>query len=189
MEWKRYLVLSAAAILVAKVFSCNLATYQTTMDKTCPPMAQTENLSQPEIDNFLELWPLYLQQGLHQEIPDKISLIPGDIAEQIPWKVNFWLNKHCWTAERFYYVEQRLRSIIRTLHLKQHTDAVKAVLTEQLKTETDDAKATTYQNMLDLQDKIYNIENISETELNLLLGREGTVEQILNGLNLKNVSE
>lgn len=183
MEWKRYLILLAAAILLIKVFSCNLVNYQTTLNDKCPPMAQTEILSQTEIDKFLELWPLYLQQGLQREISDKISLMSGNIAEQIPWKVNFWLNKHCWTAERFYYVEQRLRSIIRTSRLKQHTDAVKAVLSEQLKTETDEAKAASYQNMLDLQDKIYNIENVDEAELIMLHGREEKIEKILNGLN------
>ena len=149
-------------------------------------MAVTTEISAEETENFLPLWSEYMAQGLNTDVSDKVSLMSGDLETALPWPVNFWLNKNCWTAERFYYVEQRLRSILRTLYLREHTRAVKEILLQQLENETDEAKKASYQNMIDIQDAIANVEAISEEELNIVRGREQLIEDVLNGKNVYN---
>ena len=154
--------------------------------ETCPPMAVTTEISAEETEKFLPLWSEYMAQGLNTDVSDKVSLMSGDLETALPWPVNFWLNKNCWTAERFYYVEQRLRSILRTLYLREHTRAVKEILLQQLKSETDEAKKASYQNMIDMQDTIANVEAVSEEELNIVRSREQLIEDVLNGKNVYN---
>lgn len=187
--WKRYLILFLALLLVLKVFSCKLVDYDTFLVKeTCPPMAVTTEISAEETDKFLLLWSEYMAQGLNADVSDKVSLLSGDLETALPWPVNFWLNKNCWTAERFYYVEQRLRSIIHTLYLREHTRAVKEILLQQLENEADEAKKVSYQNMIDMQDVIANVEAVSEEELKIVRGREQLIEDVLNGKSVYNLN-
>ena len=92
-------------------------------------MAESAEISKAETEQFLSLWAEYLERGLNVDVSDKISLLSGDIDTALPWHVTFWLTQNCWTASRFYYVEQRLRSIIHTLYLQEHTRDFKKSLT------------------------------------------------------------
>lgn len=180
--WKRYLVLFLALLLILKVFSCHLVDYDSIMTKkTCRPMAEGAEISKAETEQFLSLWAEYLERGLNVDVSDKISLLSGDIDTALPWHVTFWLTQNCWTASRFYYVEQRLRSIIHTLYLQEHTRAVKEILKNLLHNETDEMKKNSYQNMIEVQDLIANIEAVSPQELQMIEGRAQQVEDVLNG--------
>lgn len=180
--WKRYLVLFLALLLILKVFSCHLVDYDSIMTKkTCRPMAESAEISKAETEQFLSLWAEYLERGLNVDVSDKISLLSGDIDTALPWHVTFWLTQNCWTASRFYYVEQRLRSIIHTLYLQEHTRAVKEILKNLLHNETDEVKKNSYQNMIEVQDLIANIEAVSPQELQMIEGRAQQVEDVLNG--------
>ena len=180
--WKRYLILGLAFLLLIKVFSCRLVDYDTfSIKKDCRPMASSTEITAPELEEFLPLWSAYVADGLNDMVSDKISLLSGDLESALPWQVNFWLHKRCWTADRFYYVEQRLRSIIHALYLREHTRAVKEILTERLEGETDEIKKTSYQNMIDMQDAIAVVEAVSDEELQAVRGRENEIEEVLNG--------
>lgn len=180
--WKRYLVLFLALLLILKVFSCHLVDYDSIMTKkTCRPMAEGAEISKAETEQFLSLWAEYLERGLNVDVSDKISLLSGDIDTALPWHVTFWLTQNCWTASRFYYVEQRLRSIIHTLYLQEHTRAVKEILKNLLHNETDEMKKNSYQNMIEVQDLIANIEAVSPQELQMIEGLAQQVEDVLNG--------
>lgn len=144
-------------------------------------MAEGAEISKAETEQFLSLWAEYLERGLNVDVSDKISLLSGDIDTALPWHVTFWLTQNCWTASRFYYVEQRLRSIIHTLYLQEHTRAVKEILKNLLHNETDEMKKNSYQNMIEVQDLIANIEAVSPQELQMIEGRAQQVEDVLNG--------
>ena len=144
-------------------------------------MASSTEITAPELEEFLPLWSAYVADGLIDMVSVKISLLSGDLESALPWQVNFWLHKRCWTADRFYYVEQRLRSIIHALYLREHTRAVKEILTERLEGETDEIKKTSYQNMIDMQDAIAGVEAVSDEELQAVRGRENEIEEVLNG--------
>ncbi len=180
--WKKYLILGLAFLLLVKVLSCRLVDYDfADVKESCKPMADTVEISAAEVERFLPLWAEYMSNGLNTDVSDKISLLSGDLETALPWKVSFWLQQHCWTATRFYYVEQRLRAIIRTLYLQEHTRAVKAILSEQMEREDDDARKAAYQNMIDMQDKIAGIEAVSDNELLIVHNRVQLIDDVLNG--------
>lgn len=179
---KRYIILAFAFLLVANVLSCHLVDFQTPVfPSRCPPVSAEEQVSGEELENFLTTWSDYMAKGLNKDVPDKISLIGETVSSKLPWRVSFFLNRNCWDAERFYYVEQRVRSILHTLYLKEHTTQVAAVLQAQLDQEQNDAKKDAYRQMIDMQDKIAQIEGVSADELVLVQGRETKIENVLSG--------
>lgn len=181
MEWKRYLILFLAFLLVLKVFSCRLVDYETEgFKKQCPSLSTLIVVTESEMDAFLPLWQEYVKSGMSKEVSDKVSLMSGDFAEKLPLRVKVWFNKNCWTPERFFYVEQRLQAILRTIYLQQHTNEVKKVLLEQINHETDENKIKMYQDMIAMQDKISGIEGVTTSETEMVMKRQKQIETILN---------
>lgn len=182
LQIKRYAILILAMLLLARVLSCRLVDYKPAdFPQRCPDVPAAEQISAEEMEKFLKTWSEYMQKGLNKEIADQVSLMESHPSAKVPWKINFFLNRECWDTDRFYYVEQRVRSIIHTHYLKAHTSEVAAVLKKELASEQDPAKKAAYQEMIAMQDKIANIEGIGADELKLVSGREETVERILNG--------
>lgn len=182
MQIKRYLILFLAALLIIKVLSFKLVDYTTpTFKKQCDPMQTEEFLTAYELDAFLPVWSEYLSSGEKDKVSDKISLLSGNISENLPLDVKIWFSRHCWEPERFFYVEQRLQAIVNTVRLKKHTDGVKQVLSELLQSEKNDEKLAEYKAMAEIQDKIANIENVTEDEIALVKGKENLFEDVLSG--------
>ena len=103
------------------------------------------------------------------------------IRLRLPRDVKIWFHKQCWEPARFFYVEQRLQAVINTVRLKKHTDGVKKVLTDLLQSENDEVKIQSYKDMLAMQDKIVNVENVTEDEVALVSGREDEFGDVLSG--------
>lgn len=182
MQIKRLIILVLAAFLIVKVLNFRLVDYSTpNFQKKCAPMQTEEFLSAYELESFLPVWSEYIQSGQKDKVSDKISLLSGDVAESLPLGVKIWFHKQCWEPARFFYVEQRLQAVINTVRLKQHTDGVKKVLTNLLQSEQDEAKMESYKDMLAMQDKIVNVENVTEDEVALVSGRENEFDDILSG--------
>lgn len=182
MQIKRYVILFLAAVLIMKVLNFRLVDYTTPdFKKQCAPMQTEEFLTDYELKAFLLVWSEYVRSGEKKAASDKISLLPGDIDESLPLNVKIWLSRRCWEGGRFFYVEQRLQAIINTVRLKKHTEGVKNVLSDLLQTETNEAKINDYENMIAMQDKIANIENVSDDEIALVRGHEDEFSDILSG--------
>lgn len=181
MRYKKQIILFLAFLLVLKVLSCRLVDYNTKeLQDKCPQMSTLTVITEGELEKFLPLWREYMQNGLDKEVPDKVSLLSENFAEKLPVRVQVWFNKNCWTAERFYYVEQRLQAVLRTLYLQQHTNEVKKVLSEQIKRETDETRIATYQDMINMQDKIANVENVTNQEVELVTKLRPQIESVIN---------
>ncbi len=180
MRYKKQIILILAFLLVLKVLSCRLVDYDTPIyDSKCQPMSTLVVINEQELNSFLKLWQEYMNKGLYKDVPDKVSLLSENFTAKLPVRVNVWLNKNCWTAERFYYVEQRLQAILRTIYLKQHADEVKKVLSEQMEQEKDEDRIATYQDMINKQDEIANIENVTDAEINLVKKMQKQAELVL----------
>ena len=54
-------------------------------------------------------------------------------------------------------------------------------MTNLLQSEQDEAKIESYKDMLAMQDKIVNVENVTEDEVALVSGRENEFDDILSG--------
>ncbi len=176
-EKKRYIVLFLAFLLILRVLSCNIVSQSPKENKPrCKPMNNEKEISIQETNEFLKLWAEYVEKGYNKKVSDKISLMDGGLEEHLPLSVKLWFNGKCWTAERFYYIEDRLRASIQTLYLKRHSASILAILNERMS----GGDTSEYQNFIDMQNKIANIENISEKELDYVQMREAEIVNILN---------
>lgn len=176
-EKKRYIILFLSVAFLLRVLSCSIVPESTEkFANHCKPMNTDVTISETEVDDFLEIWKTYIQKGYDKKVQDKVSLMDGSLDESLPFSVKIWLNSRCWSPERFYYVEDRLRAALRTLYLKRHSAGIVSILNENI----NDKNAAEYQNMIDMQNKIANIENITETELKFVQMREGQITNILN---------
>lgn len=178
-ETKRYIILALVFLFLIKVLSCSIVP-QTDKhaEQRCKPMNSKKQITLSETEEFLDLWSEYINKGYDKAVSDKISLMDGDIESNIPISLQLWFNNKCWTADRFYYVEDRLKAAIRTLYLKRHAENILEILNEQ----KNEDNAEQYDQMIEMQNKIANIENISELELDFVKKLE---DQIVSTLNIK----
>jgi len=179
---KRLSVLLLACLLLAKVLSGRLVDYSLPeVPNRCPLMQSTKEISADELEHFLKTWTAYLENKIDLDEPDKVSLSTDKPSQKVSWRAKMFFDHNCWDVDRFFYVEQRVRSIVNTLYLKKHTTEVAEVLRQLMALEGDSAKRAAYQEMIDMQDKIANIEHVSDAELALVEGKEGQISVILNG--------
>ena len=50
----------------------------------------------------------------------QISLTMGPASEKFPVKTVNWLAARGWNADRFFYVEQRMKAIVKSAFLQEH---------------------------------------------------------------------
>ena len=176
-ENKRYIILFLAFFFLLKVFSCSIVPENDAdNDMRCKPVRDEVTITESEVDDFLKLWKEYVLNEYDTKVSDKISLMDGTLEENLPISVKLWFKANCWTAKRFYHVEDRLRAALRTLYLKRHTASILDILKER----TNGTNSVEYKNMADMQNKIANIENITEDELKLVQMREKQISDVLN---------
>lgn len=177
---KRYLILFLTGAFLFKVFSCSIVPESESVNMPrCPEISDTKVISANEIDTFLTLWQEYVKEGYDKKVSNSISLMNGDLEDNLPISLKLWFNNNCITAKRFYYIEERLKSALHTVYLKRHSASIIAVLSEKMK-EAKDGNEEAYIQMIEDQKKIANIENISDGEINVVEMREAEIVKILN---------
>ena len=176
-ERNRHIILLLSFFLVLRVLTCSIVPESSKKaEERCQPMSINKEVSSAEVEQFLKLWSEYVEKGYDKEVSDKISLMDGKLEDNLPISIKMWFNAKCWTADRFYYIEDRLRSAIQTLYLKRHSAGIISILNERI----NDNNYEEYQNMIEQQNKIANIENISDAELKYVEMREAEIVNILN---------
>ncbi len=174
---RRYIILFAACLIIIRVLSCSIIPdISKNVNPDCKPMNTKEQISSIEADKFLQDWVEYINKGYHNLVPEKISLIEGSLDEHLPLPVKVWFNKKCWSAKRFYYVEDRLRTTLQMLYLRRHSESILAILNERMNGENE----AEYKNIIEMQKNLIHIENISEEELKFVAMSEAEIVKILN---------
>ena len=133
--------------------------------ETIPNRTSTE-INQDELMEFLPVWSDYIQHntGNHQEY----ELSPQEEK---------WLLRRKWRPKRFFYVEQRLRIILKTLEQYQNNQRMINGLEQQLAAlrarqqqtgqydPQTDSLASSLENMIREQQARLNVEQITPQEL------------------------
>lgn len=145
----------------------------------CPFENTSETLGREETERFLQVWNLYRFEGIDKQINVDISMLSGDLTEALPWQVHFWFFKHCWSAKRFYYVQQRLFHIVKASYRRMHAQNLVSLLPELINEETDEAKRESYRRILAENEQMLSIETVSAEELALVSGRESFLLSLL----------
>lgn len=178
---RKKIILVLVLLVFYKVMTSSVSGVEFTPQKTsCIPPVKGEEITFEELNSFLAVWPQYAIQGFEVPDPRQISTFADMPSQALPWKIRFWLFKHCWDSDRFYYVEQRIRQIIQTSRLRRHNNDVIALLEKIMAEDGGNGKAEIYQQMIERQQKITGVERISEQELELVRGRENDIEEILD---------
>lgn len=179
---KRFLILFVVCLLLTRVLSCHIIEPKgIRMPQRCAPASVKAEVTEHEVNTFLKLWKKIKQKGFQNDINQQISLDSKKPSEEVSDRIKYVLYKSCWEVDRFFYVEQRVRSILQTIYLRKHTDAVIKILEDELQTEKDESKRAAYYEMIEIQKKISTIEKVTDQEVEMLKGREDEVKNLLNG--------
>ncbi len=117
-DWGRLAIYGAIVFLILGLSCSRRYIYDT-------PQKNAEQLTPNEINAFLELWPEYLQTNASKSEPQQISLTTGYPSEKYSPQLRRWFEYKKWNIDRFFYVEQRLKAIVKTEMLLNNISANK----------------------------------------------------------------
>lgn len=168
------------------VFSCGLLFFLLTtplsklgrmaMDEDLVENTDT-HLTSNEMRSFLRLWSVYISKDISRDSTSQLSLMTGDTESKVPPRLVRWLRGQGWTPKRFFYVEQRMKSIVKTALLEKHIQSNMDVL----KQNQDATSSTNLRKIIEEQKRTLNIEKVSPEELALIRPNVEYINEVLEG--------
>ncbi|MBR6327374.1 MAG: hypothetical protein IKR60_00670 [Alphaproteobacteria bacterium] len=174
---KRYIILVLSILFILKITTTRILDLH--LHRVCPLTPTSESISSNEAEIFLTKWQKYQARGYAKKIPEDFSYDDVSTVQRLPWLVKQWFEQECINPQRFYYVEQRLRTILKALQLKKHNDHVIKILSEQMAAKTDEQDKAWYKQMIDEQGKMSKVEGITDEEFAFIAKQENRVKQLL----------
>ncbi len=135
-------------------------------------------IDKEEMNRFLPVWSEYLASDVSQIGARQISLTMGKASEKFPLQTIRWLKDRGWNADRFFYVEQRLKAIVKSAFMQEHIKATVHVLETGGVSGVD---SVTVQRMIDDQKQRINVEQITPGELDMVMPDLILISDILDG--------
>lgn len=132
-----------------------------------------------EMESFLKIWSEYLHEDISEIGISQLSIGEGGLSAKLPKRVIAWFTKRSWNVDRFFYVEQRMKSIVKASILKkQSVNNIK--LLEELK--KNDAQAVPgIERLIKEQEEAYKVEQVSNEEIAMVTSRLKEISNILYG--------
>lgn len=134
-------------------------------------------VSPQELRSFLRLWSVYVKSDVSNYGAAQISLVSGDLNEHLPRRLQNWLHGNRWTPKRFFYVEQRVRSIVKTGIMLRHIEANRKILEREENT----AIAESLRKIIAEQERGVNTEKVTPQELEMVKPDLDYINDILEG--------
>lgn len=154
--------------------------YKNTVGKEVPVVVDVVSpdiVSPEEMDAFLQVWSEYMHDKISRQSSRQISLSTKEPSSELVK----WLNKRGWDVERFFFVEQRLASVVKSAFLKKHSVDTIKVLEIQLAAEKDPQIRANIENVIKSQQQLMNVEKVSDGEINMVLPDLNNISEILEG--------
>ena len=174
---KRYLILALSLLLLLKIVTSKIIDLR--FKKICPLVQTSTQISSKEAEVFFAHWVEYINRGYMAKVPEGFAFDDQNISERIPWIVKLWFDKNCINPERFYYTEQRMRTILKAYEMRKHNQRVIDVLRSQMNDDMDDKQKLWYQNLIEEQEQMSKIEGVTDEELSIIEGREAQIRDVL----------
>lgn len=131
-----------------------------------------------EMKAFLTVWSEYIYSGTSRKMSLQLSLSD----KKIPSELKKWLKKQGWDdAERFFYVEQRLAAVVKSVYLQKHSQSTIKVLEKQLQEEENQQIADNIRKVIADQKKMAAVENVSQQEIEMVAPNVDKIHEILEG--------
>ncbi len=125
-------------------------------------------LSQEEINAFIRVWPEFKKLGFADDLI--VSYKIDSPSKFIDWKTQIWFVYHKWDADRFFYVQQRLVSLLHSLGVKRNAHALIAHLEKR----NDDLS----KDMILLQKRRIEAEEGTSKELEMVAEKETVLRKM-----------
>ena len=134
-----------------------------------------------EMDDFLFLWSELLEQSFATpNIPAMLDVNTAN-EQKLSSRVQKWIKNQGWSVERFFYVGQRLNSIVKACRLKILAAQTSESLKLQLEQTKDEELRVTIQRLMNEQSQMYRTLNVSDGEIEMVMPHLKTVSEILSG--------
>lgn len=167
----RIVCLVWAFIGIILVLKCQVS--ETAWQRSADQLAQKRNfyaasLNAQEVEDFIRTWPKFRMFKFSQSA--NFSYETENPADAIDWKARMWLTYNHWDVERFFYVQQRILSVLNAIEVKKSAQAV----ISELNGRQDDAA----QKMMELQKMRIDAEQLDETEYLIIAAQENVLRQM-----------
>lgn len=155
------------------------------------PNPTSKEISEQELMAFLPVWSDYMQQNISELGKRPVSLASGAPEDNLSDEAKEWLLRRLWYPKRFFYVEQRLRAILKTIDYQEQNDLLISDLSRQyeelsaqqaqnaIPDPSLESLMSGIENMIHLQQQKQNVEQISEEELKLITPMKSAVKDAL----------
>ncbi len=142
-----------------------------------------EFITRSEMLQFLETWSEFCRTNIYQQENMQASLSMDKPSKSFPPRVVSWLRNRGWHADRFFYVEQRLKSIVKSAQLQQEVlDNKDAV--ETAGRDAGGAAQDALNNLMQQQTVQMNLYQVTDGEISMVLPQINIILDILEGRTL-----
>lgn len=171
---------------------CTYSKEKNAINYAAIPNPTTKEISRQELMAFLPVWSDYMQQNISELEKHPVSLASGAPEENLSAEAKEWLLRRLWYPKRFFYVEQRLRAILKTIEYQEQSKDLIESLTKQYQTlETIQAQNITpdpqltsqmsgIQNMIEEQQRKQNVEQITPEEIKMIEPIQAVIRETLH---------
>lgn len=128
-----------------------------------------------EMDRFLPVWAEYMEDEIRNVGAGQLSLGMEDGKEKFLPELVRWLKKRGWNAERFFFVEQRLKTIVKTAFWQEHAQSTEQMLRQS---EMDESAV---QRMIDEQKQRLTVGKVTPAEVEMVKPDLILISDILDG--------
>ncbi len=177
MDKKRYLILALSVAVLVWVLSTPMVEIRKI--KNCQGFLTSEHILPQEVEEFVPQWQEYVARGFASKVSEDFSQDLQKPEERLPLMVKWWFEKECIDPKRFYYIEQKLRSILKVLELEEHAKKVSEIIAQERASQKNKEDQQWYENIKAQQMELAKIEGLSKEELRLVRGREHMFRQLL----------
>lgn len=141
-----------------------------------------EPIGKGEMNSFLDVWEDYVNSWISNIGVRQLSLTTSTRPDKkMPYLTKAWLNRRGWEVDRFFYVEQRMRAIVKTLEAEDRAQKTIDLLEKQMKYETSGGSIENIKRLIAYQESIINIEKVTKKEKEMVRPRLEEISKLLIG--------
>lgn len=134
-----------------------------------------------EMDNFLNVWSEFLEQGFSPK--DMPAMLTAETAygKKLSSRAQRWIKAQGWDVDRFFYTGRRLKSVVKACQLKLLAQQTRESLKIQLEQTKDEEARKSIKQLMAEQGRMYQAEKVSESEIEMVMPHLNVVSDILDG--------
>lgn len=177
-----FLIVASMVFIVNKPLFDKQETFRT---EALPEKHDDRVISDWEVASFLEVWPKYVNSFVSRLGVSSLSLTTSrHIKHKLSYITIAWLNRQGWDATRFFYVEERLRTIVLIAQNEQSSLKIIEVLQKQLLNEKNKSARANLEALIKNQKESLDTSYVTKKELEIVRPYVNNIAEILD-LNYK----